>query len=276
MDNQVKLNDIADDLLIFNKITVDTLFQLDNCADCVALYMFYYKTAKWQKTNTIKAVDLYVKKSLNWGIDRIKRTKQTLKENGLISIVQRRKDGKIDGWYIEVSYLVAKKKLEDIKVKVEESKNTQNQQVENSTSGFEDTNALKQKIKCLEKEIEMLKNKNAHKNGKAQEGKLTNHDAIIDELVEDAKVKETLYEFIKMRTMIKKPLTDKALGLLINRLNSIGKSTEEKVDVLNQSIINNWQNIFPIKTEQQFRKAWQKPEDNRFYKQEPVEDDLPF
>ena len=55
--NDIKLYDIADDLLILNKITVDRLFQLENCADCIALYVFYYKTAKWQKTNTAKAND---------------------------------------------------------------------------------------------------------------------------------------------------------------------------------------------------------------------------
>lgn len=160
MQQEVNLNDIADDLLIINKHTIDTLFHLENAADCVALYVFYYKTAKWQKTNTIKANDAYVKKSLNWGIDRIKRTKQTLKEHGLINIVQRRKDGKIAGWYIEVSYLVAQRTAEDISIKVvDESNNTQDQQVENATSGSQDTNALKLQIKCLKKENDMLKNK---------------------------------------------------------------------------------------------------------------------
>lgn len=160
MDAEIKLNDISNDLLIINKHTIDTLFHLENAADCVALYVFYYKTAKWQKTNTIKANDAYVKKSLNWGIDRIKRTKQTLKEHGLINIVQRRKDGKIAGWYIEVSYLVAQRTAEDISIKVvDESNNTQNQQVENATSGLQDINALKLQIKCLKKENDMLKNK---------------------------------------------------------------------------------------------------------------------
>lgn len=176
MEKEIKLNDIAEDLLILNKITVDTLFKLDNCADCIALYVFYYKTAKWQKTNTIKANDLYVKKSLKWGIDKIKRTKAILKEHGLINIVQRRKDGKIEGWYIEVAYLVNQKKIDDIKIKVEDvnntlnqqveqptipkSNNTQNQQVEKSTSGEEEINALKEVIKSLKKEIEILKDNN--------------------------------------------------------------------------------------------------------------------
>ena len=147
--NDIKLNDIADDLLILNKITIDRLFQLDNCADCIALYIFYYKTAKWQKTDTVKANDQYVKKSLKWGISKIQKTKQTLKEHGLIDIVQRRKDGKIEGWFIKVSYLVSERKADEIKIKVQESNNTQNEQVEKSTCGNEETNALKENIKCL-------------------------------------------------------------------------------------------------------------------------------
>lgn len=171
MNYELKLNDIADDLLILNKMTIDTLFRLDNCADCIALYVFYYKTAKWQKTNTIKANDLYVKKSLKWGAEKIKRTKAILKEHGLIDIIQRRKEGKIEGWYIQVSYLVTQKKLEDIKIKVEEcnnsqigiidsknsqSNNSQNQEVENPTSRDEEINTLKDKINCLNEKIKML------------------------------------------------------------------------------------------------------------------------
>ena len=162
--NDIEMNDIADDLLILNKITIDRLFQLDNCADCIALYVFYYKTAKWQKTDTVKANDQYVKKSLKWGISKIQKTKQTLKEHGLIDIVQRRKDGKIEGWFIKVSYLVSERKADEIKINVQESNNTQNEQVENCTSSNEETNALKEKIKCLKKEIEMLKNNNIGEN----------------------------------------------------------------------------------------------------------------
>ena len=42
MEEEIKLNDISDELLILNKITIDTLFRLDNCSDCIALYVFYY------------------------------------------------------------------------------------------------------------------------------------------------------------------------------------------------------------------------------------------
>ena len=71
----INLMDIAEELLIVNKITIDKLFQLDNAADCIALYMLYYKTAKWQKTNQPKATDEYVRKCLKWGLAKIRKTK---------------------------------------------------------------------------------------------------------------------------------------------------------------------------------------------------------
>lgn len=157
---EIKLNDISDSLLILHKATIDKLFQLENSADCIALYVFYYKTAKWQKSNVIKASDEYVKKCLKWGNDKIRKTKQTLKENGLINIVQARTDNKISGWYIEVCYLVSQKSTQNIDIKILDSKNSQNQQVAKPTSSNEETSALKEYIKCLKKEIEMLKNNN--------------------------------------------------------------------------------------------------------------------
>ena len=249
MDNQLKLNDIADELLIVNKITIDKLFNLENCTDCIALYLFYYKTAKWQKTNTIKANDTYIKKSLKWGTDRIRKTKQTLKENGLIDIVQRRENGKITGWFVEVSYLVSQKKTEDIKIKVEESNNTQKQQVAKARSGEEETNALKEKIKCLEKEIEILKNNNKIKERKKEEPKkkATAYDEILSEIA-DEELKTLYLEYIKMRKLIKAPMTDRALQMLISKVNTLEPdSIDNQKELLETAIMNNWKSVYPIK-----------------------------
>lgn len=244
--NDIKLNDIADDLLILNKITVDRLFQLENCADCIALYVFYYKTAKWQKTNTVKANDQYVKKSLKWGISKIQKTKQTLKEHGLIDIVQRRKDGKIEGWFIKVSYLVNERKADEIKIHVQESNNTQNQHVENSTCGNEETNALKEKIKCLEKEIKMLKDNKKERKPKKQ---TKSYDEQIAGYTQNEELQNALKAFIQMRSFIKKPMTEYALKLMLKKLDELGNNDTTKIAILNQSITHNWQGIFPLKNE---------------------------
>lgn len=250
--NDIELNDIADDLLILNKITVDRLFQLENCADCIALYVFYYKTAKWQKTNTVKANDQYVKKSLKWGISKIQKTKQTLKEHGLIDIVQRRKDGKIEGWFIKVSYLVNERKADEIKINVQESNNTQKQQVENCTSGNEETNALKEKIKCLEKEIEMLKD-----NKKERKSKSKSYDEQIAEYTQNEELQNALKAFIQMRSFIKSPVTEHGLKLLLNKLTKISRNDAEKIAIVNNSIENNWKGFYGLKKESSYQKSVQ-------------------
>lgn len=264
MDNQLKLNDIADEFLIVNKITIDKLFNLENCTDCIALYLFYYKTAKWQKTNTIKANDTYIKKSLKWGTDRIRKTKQTLKENGLIDIVQRRENGKITGWFVEVSYLVSQKKTEDIKIKVEESNNTQKQQVAKATSGEEETNALKEKIKCLEKEIEILKNNNIKERKKEEsKKKTTSYDNILSE-IENEELKCLYLEYIKMRKLIKAPMTDRSLQLLINKVNELEpNSVDNQKKLLETAIMNNWKSVYPLKQDKQ-KKSSNNAGDNIF------------
>lgn len=244
--NDIKLNDIADDLLILNKITVDRLFQLENCADCIALYVFYYKTAKWQKTNTVKANDQYVKKSLKWGISKIQKTKQTLKEHGLIDIVQRRKDGKIEGWFIKVSYLVNERKADEIKIKVQNINNTQNEQVEKCTSGNEETNALKEKIKCLEKELEMLKDNKKEIKPKKQ---TKSYDDQITEYTQNEELQNALKAFVQMRTFIKSPVTAHGLKLLLNKLTKISRNDAEKITIVNNSIENNWKGFYGLKEE---------------------------
>ena len=146
------MNDEKNNFLAINVITLDRIFQLNDCSNCLALYVFYCKTTLWQKTNIIKANDLYVKKSLKWGIDKITRTKKTLKENGFIETVQRRENGKVKGWYIKVNYLVSEKCIKELETKIlndDLNHNTQNQELEKPTTGYQETNALKEINKCL-------------------------------------------------------------------------------------------------------------------------------
>ena len=75
-------------------------------------------------------------------------------------------------------------------------------------------------------------------------------DHIIVNSVENEDVKKELYEFIKMRKLIKRPLTNRALEMIINKLNTLSKDEKEQIKILDQSIINNWQNIYPIKEDE--------------------------
>ncbi len=62
-------------------------------------------------------------------------------------------------------------------------------------------------------------------------------------------LKQTIKEFIEMRNKIKKPLTNKALNMLLNNLNKLGKNDPEKIMILEQSIFHCRQGIFPLKDE---------------------------
>ena len=108
------------------------------------------------------------------------------------------------------------RKKEDIKITVEDidlSNNSQNQQVDKATSGFQETN----------------------------------YDKIINSMVEDEEIKNSIYEFIKMRNLIKKPMTDRALTMLINKLKKLSSDKDIQIKILEKSILKNWTDIYELK-----------------------------
>lgn len=80
--------------------------------------------------------------------------------------------------------------------------------------------------------------------------KETEFDSVINENFTNEELKQTIYEFIKMRKAIKKPLTTRGLELMINKLKKITSNTNEQIQILNNSIMNNWLGIFPLKEEE--------------------------
>lgn len=57
----------------------------------------------------------------------------------------------------------------------------------------------------------------------------------------------TLKDFIDMRKAMSKPMTTKALELLIKNLDKLTNLEEEKIAILNQSIEHSWQTVYPLK-----------------------------
>lgn len=58
---------------------------------------------------------------------------------------------------------------------------------------------------------------------------------------------EAIISFIDYRKKARKPMTDKAVSLLISKLDSISKNTNEQIEIINQSILNGWSGVFPLK-----------------------------
>ena len=98
--------DINDEPLVFHKALFDRLLQDEKPMEALSLYAFYYYTAKWQKTNQVKATTNYAAKGLKCSADRIRRIKKRLIEYGLIKDVQQRdKNNKVVGHYIQIYFI---------------------------------------------------------------------------------------------------------------------------------------------------------------------------
>lgn len=94
--------------------------------------------------------------------------------------------------------------------------------------------------------LDTTKNNIEDKKGRKKE---STYEAVINQLIENEEVKETIYEFIKMRKLMKKPLTDFALKKLLNKLLKISNEPSIQIAVLEKSINNNWLDIYEPKAE---------------------------
>ena len=99
-------------------------------------------------------------------------------------------------------------------------------------------------VVALEEEKE--KEKEEDKNNKKK--KKSEFDIFIEEHTENLKLKETIYEFIKIRKAIKAPMTSNALKLMLRKLDNISNNDDEKIEIINNSILNSWKGIFPLKS----------------------------
>ena len=76
--------------------------------------------------------------------------------------------------------------------------------------------------------------------------KKTDFDVLIDEYTCNNELKQTIYEFIKMRKGIKKPITDYGLKKILNKLDSLAADNETKIQILDQSIMRSWAGVFEL------------------------------
>lgn len=217
-----QLQDAANSLFILNSATVERLFQMEDGANCFALYSFYYKTAKWQRSNNrAMANNVYVQKCLNWGATKLTKVKKTLVDNGLIVSVQERKDGKIDKWYVKLLYIQGL------------SKDYQKQQVEKTTSSFQKTNSINNKL-------------NSNNNNKEITTKVVtkkNNNSDLEGFLKSIPPPwgEPLSSWLKHRTKLR------SLAQWNYQLKKL-KTFDNPVDVVEYSIGNGYQGLFEEKS----------------------------
>lgn len=65
---------------------------------------------------------------------------------------------------------------------------------------------------------------------------------------------KSILDYQEYRNKIKKPLTEKALTLFKTKLDKMASTDTERIEIINQSIVNGWTGIFPLKDEKQPKK----------------------
>lgn len=138
-------NFIENSLIILTKQTLDIFLRQKNPSELIALYTFYYYTAKWQATNQIKCTTGYVAKGLHWGVNKTRKVKKQLKDFGLIEDVQTRDPitKKVCGHYIRMNYIFKKETIEKTQECAKDS--TDSTLTDAHSVGGENTNVLAKK-----------------------------------------------------------------------------------------------------------------------------------
>lgn len=98
---------------------------------------------------------------------------------------------------------------------------------------------------------------NNNKVSKVNARPVENFDSIIESATESSELREALIEFVKFRKLIKKPMTNKALELIISKLNKIATTDRERVEILNQSIERGWAGVFVLKSDEPQARSYQ-------------------
>lgn len=128
------------------------------------------------------------------------------------------------------------------------------------------SNFERQSIKKCNADIQNLKesntdnntNNNTVSNKKERKSKSKSYDEQINEYTQNEDLQNALKAFLQMRSFIKKPMTEYALKLMLNKLDELENNDTTKIAILNQSITHNWQGIFPLKDE--YTKQAKQPE----------------
>ena len=117
-------------------------------------------------------------------------------------------------------------------------------------------------------------NNNNNKKESKKERPQSGYDEILAEIPDDA-LRETYLDYIKMRKMIKAPMTDRALQMLINKVEQLEPgNTERQKLLLDTAILNNWKSVYPLKDNQTRSYGRTAEEKNAGYCINPNEDSL--
>lgn len=210
----------------------------------------------------------------------VKSTLNELKSCGYLVVTKKMPDetesGRIE--YVYDIFEKAQTEKQSVEKQGVEKQGVENLGVENL--GVENVRQLSTKESSTDKS-----NTDESSTDKKKERKRAGYDEIIAGYTENGELRSALVEFVKMRKMMKKPLTDKGLSLLLTSkkgLDGLASNDAEKIDVVQQSIMRGWLGFFPLKDMDAKRNAasrettsgFEKKIDSDYYYQSTGDDEV--
>ena len=87
--------------------------------------------------------------------------------------------------------------------------------------------------------------------------------SIFDSYSDNADLRQALRDYSIMRNKIKAPLTERAVTLLLNKLDTLASTDDLKIKLLENATLSNWKSVYPLKEEKQDKPKQGKP--NKFH-----------
>lgn len=265
-------NFIENELVILTKQTLDIFLREENPAELIALYTFYYYTAKWQQTNQIRCTTDYVAKGMHWNRSKVTKVKKQLLEFGLIEDVRKvdPETKKVIGYYVKMNYVFKKETLE------------KSQCTQNPPTGFEDTEASVLKTEGVAFEytnalstnnINALNTNNSKKESikkevnqnisVEQETKTFNEIKIkairhkVDNLEISESLRKKIFDYLNHRIYSGQPVTVEYLKCFLEKLEKLSSGVEKiKIAIINQTIEKGYKDIYEISKNKTEKRTW--------------------
>ena len=123
--------------------------------------------------------------------------------------------------------------------------NVQNNTLQNARFG----DCKMQDMNLAERQTNNNNHNNNNKENKKESKRaaLQSFESVIDNYTENMDLREALRGYVQMRKAIRKPITNRALELAFGKLDDLAHNDFEKIGIVNQSVMNSWQGLFPLK-----------------------------
>lgn len=191
----------------------------------------------WRQEFTVANTYLILLTGLN--VSTLQRARNTLIQAGYIKY--KKGIGNSAGIYTIVNLVVQNDDEFEQQTDIEVNNNLHNKPTTECTTNRHESEHINKLNKTKQNKTKL--------NNNIKETRKTSFDDVFTQKGVSKDLKKVLLDFIDMRKAIKKPMTSRALELLIDKARKMTADESMQIAILNQSIERCWQTIYPLKEE---------------------------